>query len=164
MRILGVDPGTQRTGVGLIDVKDGQQSIVHFEVIRLNPKQSIPQRLYRIFSRLSEVIQEFRPDIACLEDIFYALDVQAVVRIGEARACAILAAAGHQIEVVQYAPTRVKQAISGNGRASKVQVQNMVKHLLGLKEPPPSDAADALAVAICHAHLGIKKWTAKVSV
>jgi crossover junction endodeoxyribonuclease RuvC len=98
-------------------------------------------------------MQEYKPDSVALENVFYAKDVSAMVKIGEARACAMLAAAECGIEIAEYPPARVKQAVSGNGRATKEQIQHMIKTLLGLKSLPKPDSADALAVAFCHAHM-----------
>lgn len=95
-------------------------------------------------------IERYQPEMMALENVFYGKDVRALVKMGEARAAAMLAAAERGIPVIEYPPARVKQAITGNGQASKIQIQHMVKHLLRLKEVPPVDAADALAVALCH--------------
>lgn len=152
MRILGVDPGTQRTGAGVIEVQGSRYHLIHTEVITLRSSETLSARLIQIFRRLCSLISEHRPSVLALENVFYGRDVNAMVKIGEARACAMLAAAEHKISVVEYAPARVKQAVSGNGRATKEQMQAMIKQLLNLRETPPSDGADALAVAICHVH------------
>ena len=152
MRILGVDPGTLRTGAGIIESAGSSYKLVHFEVIRSSPKQAIAHRLSNIHQALSGIIKAYQPKVLALESVFFGKDVQATVKIGEARACAMLAAFAHGIDVIEYAPTRVKQSVSGNGRATKEQVQHMVKILLNLKELPAEDGADALAVAICHFH------------
>ncbi len=153
MKILGVDPGTYRTGVGIVQAEGSSYKLVHFEVIRPNPKHAIPQRLAHIHQALTSVIREHKPALLALENVFFGKDVQAMVKIGEARACAMLAASVQGIDVVEYPPARVKQSVSGNGRATKDQVQHMVKVLLNLKELPEEDGADALAVAICHLHM-----------
>ena len=144
MRILGVDPGTHRAGIGIIDTsKNHQYKAVHFEVIKIPSKLSIDKRLLKLFTSLEEKIIKHRPDVIVIENLFYAKDIQAVVRIGEARACAMLAASKQGISVLEYMPTAVKKSVSGNGRASKEQMQYMVKKLLGLSETPKTDAADA---------------------
>ena len=120
MRILGVDPGSWRTGAGVIEIQGSQCRLVHVEVVTIKNALAVPQRLRRIYEALG--------------------------------AAAMLAASKRDIPVVEYPPARVKQSISGNGRASKEQMQHMVKNLLKLQSAPPSDGADALAVAICHAH------------
>ena len=152
MKILGVDPGTQRTGVGLIEAEGSRYRFLHSEILSLKSSLSGPQKLHSIYKFLKQILERFRPATLALENIFYGKDVQAMVKIGEARACAILAASELGIGVVEYPPARVKQAITGNGRATKEQMQHMIKTLLNLKDLPSSDAADALAVAICHWH------------
>ncbi len=152
MRILGVDPGTQRTGTGLIETQGNRYRMIHAQTITIPPKLSAAQKLSHIYRALMEILQEYRPDILALENIFFAKDVRATVKLGEARACAMLAASEKGIAVIEYPPARVKQSVSGNGRATKGQIQQMVKTLLNLKTLPPPDSADALAVAICHVH------------
>jgi crossover junction endodeoxyribonuclease RuvC len=153
MRILGVDPGTWKTGVGIIETQGSRYQLVHTEVVTIREKDwPLPKRLRFIYEALQARIKEYKPEVLALENVFYHKDISAVVKIGEARACAMLAAAEQNIEVVEYPPARIKQAVSGNGRATKDQVQHMIKTLLNLKIAPPSDGADALSVAICHAH------------
>lgn len=152
MRILGVDPGTWRTGVGLIESRGSRYEFVHASLIELKGEPPLSERLLRIHQSLVAIIQEFRPDMIALENVFFGKDVQAMVKIGEARACAMLAAAGQGLQVLEYAPARVKQSVTGNGRATKEQMQRMVKMLLNLRDLPQNDTADALAVAICHLH------------
>ncbi len=153
MRILGVDPGTWKTGVGLIETQGSRYQLLHFEVISLKENLPLAARLLHIYKTLGERIREYRPDVMALENVFYSKDVSALVKIGEARACAMLAAAEQNLEVAEYPPARVKQSVTGSGRATKEQVQYMIKMLLNLKTPPPADGADALAVAICHTHM-----------
>ena len=152
MRILGVDPGTHRTGTGVIESEGNRYRLVYSETITISSKLSLSEKLSRIYTSLRAVIRRHKPDILALENVFFAKDVRATVKIGEARACAMLAASEEGIRVVEYAPARVKQSVSGNGRATKEQVQHMIKSLLNLKTLPPPDSADALAVAICHLH------------
>ena len=152
MKILGIDPGTLKTGAGIIESQGSSYKLLHFEVIKPSPKHTIVQRLGYIHRALVEVIRKFQPEVLALESVFFSKDVQATVKIGEARACAMLAASAAGIDVVEYPPARVKQAVSGNGRATKEQVQQMIKILLNLKELPAEDGADALALAICHFH------------
>lgn len=163
MRILGVDPGTRFAGVGIVEVDGNKYRPIHYDVIKANAKLSIPKRLSIVYEGIKQVIAEYQPDVLALEDIFYGKDLRAMIHIGEARACAMLAASEQDIDVVEYPPTRVKQSVSGNGRASKEQMQQMVKTLLALKEVPPSDAADALAVAICHIHSRNQKDLSKLA-
>lgn len=152
MIVLGVDPGTLHTGIGLVTKEGSRFRLLHYDIFNISPKLSISKKLLEIHRFISEIIQRYRPDLLALENIFFGRDVRAMVKIGEARACAMLAASQNGISVIEYPPASVKQAVSGNGRASKEQIQFMIKKLLGLKEVPPTDGADALAVAICHLH------------
>ncbi len=152
MIILGVDPGTRSTGVGVIETKGNTYRLIHVETIRIQPSLKPAGKLQFIYHVLKDRIARFRPDILSLENIFYSKDIRAMVKIGEARACAMLAASEEGIDVVEYPPARIKQSVTGNGCATKNQVQQMVKTLLNLKTAPPVDGADALAVAICHVH------------
>lgn len=149
-RILGVDPGTWKTGAGLIDVTGNRYELVHAEVITVTQKIPLPQRLLIIYRSLSEIIRKYRPEVVALENIFYHKDIRAMIKIGEARACAMIAAAEHGIAVAEYLPTDVKLAVTGNGRATKSQVQIMMRRLLGAGKHLDFDATDALAVALCH--------------
>jgi crossover junction endodeoxyribonuclease RuvC len=150
MRVLGVDPGTIRMGMGLLEGNGNRYTLVAFESVKLSASRPLPERLKEIYETVHDFIERHRPEVLALENVFFGKDVRALVKIGEARASAMLAAANRGIPVVEYPPARVKQAVSGNGQASKIQIQQMMKHLLRLKEPPPVDAADALAVALCH--------------
>lgn len=152
MRILGVDPGTQRTGAGIIESKGSSYTLLHSETIHLSPTLQISEKLLYIYRCLKQIINDFKPEVMALEDIFFGKDLRAMIKIGEARACAMLAASEAGIPVVEYAPTQVKKSLSGNGQATKEQIQFMIKSLLKLKRSPQPDSADALAVAICHSH------------
>ena len=157
MRVLGVDPGTHRMGVGILEADGQKYKVIHFETIRANSKAPIPKRLLHIFDALQALIEKFRPDVMALETLFFAKDIQAVERIGEARACAMLAASKQGIDVVEYGPMVVKRSVTGNGHAAKEQVQFMITRLLNLKEAPALDASDALAIAMCHLHSSQRK-------
>jgi len=153
MRILGVDPGTRCTGYGIIEASGHGLAAVTYGAISLDARDSIAERLGRIFDALHEVITAHRPDALALEKAFYGRNVQSAMRIGEARAVAMLCAQRAGLKVAEYAPAAVKRSVVGAGRAHKSQVQRMVRIQLSLEEEPhPEDAADALAVAICHAH------------
>jgi len=152
MRVLGVDPGTRRTGVGILEAQGNRYALLHTEILRIADKLALAQKLCEIYQSLTALIRLHRPEILALENVFYGKDIPSMVKIGEARACAMIAASEQGIPVVEYTPARIKQSVTGNGRASKEQMQQMVKVLLNLKAPPPSDSADALAVAICHLH------------
>ena len=151
--VLGVDPGYRVTGYGLVQT-DGQHSEpVDFGCIRTGDGD-VALRLQRIFGGLCEVISKFRPDVAVLEQVFLARNPGTALKLGQARAAAILAAAEGKIPVREYAVRSIKQAVTGSGRADKAQVQYMVRQLLNLDAPLQEDAADALAAALCHAHVG----------
>ncbi len=157
MRVMGVDPGTHRTGFGILESGGRDCKLVICGTIRASSKDPIAKRLLHVFKSLQKTVRGYHPDVLALEMLFFAKDVRAVERIGEARACAMLAASKEGIEVVEYAPTAVKQSVTGNGRAAKEQVQFMVKKLLGLAEVPAPDASDALAIALCHIHSAKRK-------
>ena len=150
MRVLGIDPGTLRMGMGVLEAQGNRYQLVAFESVEFPRQLPLPDRLKEIHKSVLGFIEHYLPDVVALENVFFGKNVRSLVKMGEARASAMLAATERNIPVVEYPPARVKQAISGNGRASKIQVQQMVKHLLRLKSVPPVDAADALAVALCH--------------
>ncbi|MDQ6994063.1 MAG: crossover junction endodeoxyribonuclease RuvC [Mariprofundaceae bacterium] len=151
MRILGVDPGSQKTGVGILDVQGNHLKYVHHSVIRVGTGD-FSERLTALFSGLSSIIETFKPELAAMEDVFVSKNVTSALKLGQARGALLAACGFHGLHVEPYSPTKVKQSITGFGRADKKQVQHMVNMLL--KPPPPlqEDAADALAVCICHAH------------
>lgn len=151
MRILGVDPGSQKTGVGIIDVQGNHIRHVHHAMIRTG-KGAFDERLHILFAGLSELIEAFEPDSAAVEDVFVSRNAGSALKLGQARGALIAACGAHGLRVTPYSPTKVKQAVVGFGRAEKDQIGHMVRMLLHPPEPLPEDAADALAVAICHAH------------
>ena len=154
MRVLGIDCGTEWTGFGVVELAPaGRLQCLTCGAIRLSPREPLPARLSRIYSRLDELIREHQPDEVAIEDVFYALNVKSALKLGQVRGVAMLAAAVAGLEVAEYAPLSIKSAVVGYGRAEKQQVQLMVARLLELAEPPePADASDALAIAICHLH------------
>lgn len=150
--ILGVDPGSNVTGYGLIRSDGGRDLLVESGVIQPYPKATLPEKLKEIFEGLLAIIDKGEPDHFAIEKAFYSKNARSALIMGQARGVAILAAAKSNIPIGEYSPKEVKSAVVGNGSASKSQVQFMVKKLLRLKDPPePLDAADALAVALCHA-------------
>jgi len=151
-RILGVDPGSRATGYGVIEKEGGHLLFVTCGVIRTANGQSFPERLQTIHDGLSAVIKEQAPVVAAVEDMFVAVNARSALKLGHARGVAILAAMRHGLSVHDYTPRMIKQAVVGYGNAEKVQVQQMVRVLLRLSAAPSADAADALAVAICHAN------------
>jgi crossover junction endodeoxyribonuclease RuvC len=154
MRVLGIDCGTQYTGYGVIELgRSGDLCCLTYGAIKLSPRQPLPAKLATIFSRLSIIISDHHPDEVAIEDVFYALNVKSAFKLGQVRGVAMLAASSAGLRVAEYAPLSVKSAVVGYGRAEKHQVQHMVQILLRLPEiPQPPDAADALAIAICHLH------------
>jgi len=151
LRVIGVDPGSVKTGVGIIDVQGNHLRHVHHAMIRTG-KGDFDERLHILFSGLSEIITAFHPDSAAIEDVFVSKNVSSALKLGQARGALVAACGAHGLRVAAYSPTVVKQAVVGFGRADKDQVGHMVRMLLHPPEPCPEDAADALAVAICHAH------------
>jgi crossover junction endodeoxyribonuclease RuvC len=154
MRVLGIDCGGEYTGYGVAE-QDAGGELRHLAsgAIRLNPKQALPTRLKEIFRQLQAIIEEQRPDIVAIEEVFYAVNAKSALKLGQVRGVAMLAAASCGLEVAEYAPLAIKSAVVGYGRAEKSQVQQMVTRLLRLPAlPEPQDASDALAIAICHLH------------
>jgi crossover junction endodeoxyribonuclease RuvC len=149
MRILGLDPGSSVTGYGVVDVDASRVVFVRGGKIQTK-RRAFPDRLKEIAERLGEVLERERPDAVVVEDVFTHKSVKAAFKIAHVRGVLLLIAAQAGTETFEYSPAEIKKAVVGNGSAAKEQVQFMVKHLLGLQEPPASDEADALAAAICH--------------
>lgn len=166
MIILGIDPGSRKTGYALIESEGNKRSIVDFGTIFLTDTRSMPEKLVRIFEKVGELFKQFPIATVAVEAGYYGKNAQSAYKLGYARSAAVLAAALKSVDVVEYSPRKVKQAVTGNGNASKVQVKYMVKKLLAgtqgltLRE----DEADACAVAICHAQnaggkaAGYRNW------
>lgn len=153
MRIFGIDPGSERTGYGCVETDGRRHTLVACGAITAAAGDSFPQRLERIHRELTSLIAALRPDCIAVETLFHAANARSALRLGHARGVAILAAVQAGCPIAEYTPAEVKRAVVGYGRAEKHQVQQMVKLLLGLgRAPTPHDAADALAVAICHLH------------
>jgi crossover junction endodeoxyribonuclease RuvC len=154
MRVLGIDCGGAYTGYGVVEIDSrGQLCCLVCGAIKLSPREALPRRLSRIFTQLGEIIAQHQPDQVAIEDVFYALNVKSALKLGQVRGVAMLAAAAAGLEVAEYSPLTIKSAVVGYGRAEKHQVQHMVTRLLDLPAPPePTDASDALAIAICHLH------------
>lgn len=151
MRIIGIDPGSQKTGVGIIEAHGNHLRHIHHTMIR-PARGDFDKRLYMLFSGLKSIVAEFKPESAAMEDIFVSGNVSSALKLGQARGALLAALGDSSLCVAPYPPTTVKQAVTGFGRADKEQVQHMVRVLLHPPGPLPEDAADALAVAICHAH------------
>jgi crossover junction endodeoxyribonuclease RuvC len=153
VKIFGIDPGSDCTGYGCVDTDGSRHRMVVSGAIRTTAARSFPDKLLEIHAGLSALLAECRPDCVAIENLFHAVNVRSALKLGHARGVAMLAAVEAGVQVVEYTPAEIKRAVVGYGRAEKHQVQQMVKLILGLAEPPsPHDAADALAVAICHAH------------
>jgi crossover junction endodeoxyribonuclease RuvC len=151
-RILGIDPGSRITGYGVIEVDRGRLRFVSCGVIKTTPRFPFSHRLNEIFDGINEVIQVHDPEVAAVEDVFLSNNPRSALKLGQARGAAIVAAMQNGLAVRDYSAKMIKQAVVGYGQAEKVQIQKMVMILLGLSATPSADAADALAVAICHAN------------
>jgi crossover junction endodeoxyribonuclease RuvC len=153
VRIFGIDPGSERTGYGCVETDGRIARLVTCGVITASARDLFPQRLATIHRELCAVMTGCEPDCVAIESLFHARNARSALKLGHARGVAMLAAVERGCPVVEYTPAAVKRAVVGYGRAEKHQVQQMIKLLLGLPRPPaPHDAADALAVAICHLH------------
>lgn len=153
MRIFGIDPGSARTGYGCVETDGSRHRIVVCGAVSTSALASFPEKLLQVHRRLAELLAECHPDAVAIESLFHAANVRSALKLGHARGVAVLAAVQAGLPVMEYTPAEIKRAVVGYGRAEKHQVQHMVKLLLGLPQvPSPHDAADALAVAICHLH------------
>jgi len=154
MAVIGIDPGTALTGYGIIEEsKDGGLSVLDFGVIETTSKEKDAQRLSKIYSKLQNILSLYTIESGGVERLFFQKNVKTAISVGQARGVILLTLAQASIEISEYNPVEIKQAVTGYGQASKKQMQEMVRVLLGLEHlPKPDDAADALAVAICHIH------------
>jgi crossover junction endodeoxyribonuclease RuvC len=154
VRVLGIDCGTEFTGYGVVDqLTDRDVTYVACGTIKLSPKRPMAERLNQVYETLRSVIAEFQPQMVAIEEVFYAVNVKSALKLGQVRGVAMLAASSCGLAVAEYAPLSIKSAVVGYGKAEKSQVQHMVTALLRLNSAPESpDAADALAIAICHLH------------
>jgi crossover junction endodeoxyribonuclease RuvC len=154
MRILGIDPGSVVTGFGVVDSEAGRLIHVAHGTLRPSPHASPAHRLHYLHQAISEVVRDHAPDTAVVEQVFVSASARSALVLGQARGVALAAVSSAGRPVIEYSASRIKLAVTGNGRADKAQVQNMVRRLLELDRPPARDAADALAAAICHANAG----------
>lgn len=151
MIILGIDPGLALIGYGVIEYKGNKYKAIDYGCVTTSSDATVPERLKIIYQELSNLIDKYNPDDIAMEELFFNKNVKTAIKVGQARGVEILAAINKGKDVYEYTPLQIKQSVAGYGRAEKRQVQEMVKLLLNLKEiPKPDDAADALAVAICH--------------
>lgn len=152
IRILGIDPGSQITGYGIIDMRGNQSQYYDCGCIRTSNKQALPERLKIIFQSINGIIAEYRPHAMAIEQVFMHRNPDSALKLGQARGVSICAGVMADLPINEYAPRSIKQALVGSGGATKEQVQHMVCALLQLKTCPQADAADALAIALCHGH------------
>jgi len=157
MRVFGIDCGTEITGFGVVESDDSSRqpklTLKAMGAIRLVKTQSLPARLEQVYRELSVELERWSPDSVAIEEVFYSVNAKSALKLGQVRGVALLAAATRRLPVAEYAPLKIKSSVVGYGLAKKHQVQFMVARLLGMAEiPEPADAADALAIAICHIH------------
>ena len=152
LRVLGVDTSLRSTGVGVIEAKGSMVRAVQFGTIKNPPKRLHSECLHHLYTGIAEIIEAAKPNVVAVEGIFHFKNSKTAVTLGQARGVVLAAAASAGLKVFEYSPRRVKQAIVGTGAASKDQVAKMMVRILGLKEAPQEDAADALAIAVCHLH------------
>ncbi|MBS1495175.1 MAG: crossover junction endodeoxyribonuclease RuvC [Bacteroidetes bacterium] len=151
MRIIGIDPGTIITGVGIIEIDRDKITALDIDTINLNKKLSIPERLKIIYEVCLEKMEKYKPNEFAIETAFYHKNIQSTLKLGQARGVALIAAVHSQLKISEYSPREIKKSVTGNGASSKEQVQFMIKSILSLKENPKFiDSSDALAVALCH--------------
>jgi len=157
MRVFGIDCGTEITGFGVVESDEESRNprliCRAFGGIRLPKQKTMPERLKQVFDELNAALDQWRPDVVAVEEVFYSVNAKSALKLGQVRGVALLAVARMGLPLAEYAPLKIKSSVVGYGMASKEQVQFMVARLLGLADPPePADAADALAIAICHLH------------
>lgn len=153
MLVLGIDPGTATTGFGVVEARGSRLRAVDYGIISTPAGMDMPDRLCLIHKGLSQIIDQYQPQVAAVEQIFYHRNAKTVITVAQSRGVILYTAASGGIQVCEYTPLQVKQSVVGYGQAEKRQVQLMVQRILALKEiPKPDDAADALAIAICHLH------------
>ena len=158
MRILGIDPGFAIVGWGVIEYSGSRFKVLGYGSIQTPAKMRMEERLATIYRELSEIIDKFRPDEIAVEELFFNTNITTGIKVAEARGVILLCGEQKGVKINEYTPLQVKQSVVGYGRAEKKQVITMVTMLLGLKEPPkPDDTADALAIAVCHAHSGASR-------
>ncbi len=160
MRILGIDPGIATIGFGVIDSEGSRQTLVTYGVIKTPAKTALSSRLDRIFSDIEEILSTFKPDVVVIEELFFNTNITTGIAVSHGRGVILLACYRFGVEIFEYTPLQVKQAVVGYGRAEKNQVIDMVKRLLKMqKAPKPDDAADALAIALCHSRSATSRLT-----
>jgi crossover junction endodeoxyribonuclease RuvC len=153
MKIVGIDPGIAILGYGVVDFTNNKFKVIDYGAILTTPKNKMPERIEIIYDSLGEILDKYKPDAVAYEELFFNSNAKTAITVGQARGAAVLSAQKRKLNIYEYTPLQVKQAVTGYGRADKKQIQQMVKVMLCLKEvPKPDDVADALAIAICHGH------------
>jgi crossover junction endodeoxyribonuclease RuvC len=153
MRILGIDPGCESTGYGIIESNGSDHKAILYGAIKTVARRPFHERLLKLYTELNGILVREKASVMAVEEVFYSANVDSALKLGHARGVILLIAAQHGLQVCEYSPLEIKKGVVGYGRAAKEQMQSMVSFLLGLPKPPtPHDAADALAVALCHAH------------
>ncbi|MCQ4637361.1 crossover junction endodeoxyribonuclease RuvC [Anaerovorax odorimutans] len=153
MRILGIDPGYAILGYGVVEMTGNRFKVIDYGAVTTEAGMEMPDRLKILYNSLMEIIMRHEPEVASVEELFFNTNAKTAILVGQARGVAVLACANSGLEIAEYTPLQIKQALVGYGRAEKKQVQTMVKTILNLKEiPKPDDTADALAAAVCHGH------------
>lgn len=168
MVIIGIDPGTNITGFGVVRYERNKMSLLSSGIVTLPDSLSLPRKLERIYDNIVDIIETYRPSEFAIEDVFFSKNVKSSLKLGHARGAAMLGALHHDIHISEYSPKEMKMAVVGNGNASKEQVQFMVKKILNIKKEMTFDESDALGIAICHAHrvksprANVKSWRAYI--
>ena len=153
MRVLGIDPGSETLGWGVVEGSGLKYSLVEYGTVKSSPRDAFSKRLLKIYNGVSEVIEKFQPDALSVEEAFFAVNVKVALKLGQVRGVVLVLGEKSGLEIGEYSPRLIKQTVVGYGNAEKHQVQEMVRLLLRMKTvPEPHDAADALAIAICHFH------------
>ncbi len=152
LRAIGIDPGSRVTGIGVVEARGQSLHYIYSECVRAG-NGPLGSRLVLIYEHIQEAIAQYRPAVGAIEKVFMAANPQSALVLGQARGSAMLALANNELEISEYSALEIKRAVTGTGRATKQQIQHMVRVLLGMDRNPPQDAADALACAICHLHL-----------
>ena len=153
MVILGIDPGIAIVGYGVVKYENNRFTPIDYGAIETKPTTPTVDRLIEVHDRLLEVLDKYHPDVAAVEELFFQHNQTTIINVAQARGALLMALARHRVPIFEYTPMQVKRAVTGYGRADKTQIQTMMKMLLGLPAvPKPDDVADALAIAICHAH------------
>jgi crossover junction endodeoxyribonuclease RuvC len=153
MKVLGIDPGSETLGWGVVEGENLKYKLVDFGTVKSSPREKFSKRLLKIYKGVLEVIEKFQPDVLSIEEAFYSVNVNVAMKLGQVRGAVIVLGELSGLEIAEYSPRLIKQTVVGYGNAEKHQVQEMVRLLLRLqKAPEPHDASDALAIAICHFH------------